>query len=236
MARSAIVLQARLGSTRLPRKVLARLGDRTILEQCIRRLAHSGLPVIVATTTDAEDDAVARVAQAAGAEVFRGSARDVLGRYVAAAKAFDLDEVVRATADNPFVDMDAARRTLALRDVSFDHAVECGLPLGAAVEAVSVDALVRADALATDPYDREHVTSLIRRDTRFRALRGVGPGHLRRSRLRLTVDTHEDLAFVREVNSVLHDDDGLSGLTAIIRAADTVLARARTPDQLEKGA
>ena len=85
---------------------------------------------------------------------------------------------MRATADNPFVDPASARRVLeSCRRVHADHVVECGLPVGAAVEAVSVDALTRAHRLITDPYDREHVTSFVRRDPRFRALRAVAPAN-----------------------------------------------------------
>ena len=83
--------------------------------------------------------------------------------------------------------------------VGADHVVECGLPMGTAVEAVSLDALDRADTLISDPYDREHVTSFVRRDARFRALRAVAPGDVRRPGLRLTIDTPEDLEFIREV-------------------------------------
>ena len=236
-SRRAIVLQARLGSTRLPGKVLATLGDRPILDHCVRRLSQSGLPVIVATTTCAEDAAVERVARDLGVEVFRGSAADVLGRYIETGRAFELDEIVRATADNPFVDIDAPLRTLSFRDdVSVDHVVECGLPVGAAVEAVSLDALVRASALVSDPYDREHVTSFIRRDSRFRALRAVGPGHLRRPRLRLTVDTPEDLAFARDVHALLPGDAGLADLAAIIQAADRVATRSLPLTRAQRGA
>lgn len=226
MAQAGIILQARLGSTRLPGKVLAPIGGRTILDHCIARLSVSGLPVIVATTERAEDDAVERAARKRGVEVFRGAEDDVLSRYVAAARAFGIDEVIRATADNPLVDTGAATRTFAFRQrVGADHVVECGLPLGTAVEAVSLEALERAQALITDPYDREHVTSFVRRDSRFRALRAVAPGHLRRPGLRLTVDTPEDLEFLREVYGSLGELSDLPPLEAVIRAADTLLVR-----------
>ena len=86
--RTAIVLQARMGSARLPGKVLAPLGDRTVLAHCLLRLDMSGLPIIVATTERPEDDAVEAAARDAGVEVFRGQTNDVLGRYIGAARAF----------------------------------------------------------------------------------------------------------------------------------------------------
>ena len=79
-----------------------------------------------------------------GAAIVRGSQRDVLRRYVQTAREFSLTEIIRATADNPAVNMDAPRRTLELlHQTGADHVVEFGLPNGAAVEAVTVEALRR---------------------------------------------------------------------------------------------
>jgi spore coat polysaccharide biosynthesis protein SpsF (cytidylyltransferase family) len=237
MERTGIVLQARLGSTRLPGKVLAPLDDRTILEHCVRRLARSGWPLVIATTDRSEDDAIERAGRLFGVPVHRGPVDDVLARFIGAAETFGFAEVIRATADNPFVDMDAPHRTSESRQrTGADHVVECGLPVGAAVEAVSLEALRRADTLATDPYDREHVTSLVRRDGRFRAVRAVAPGHLRRTGLRLTVDTAEDLAAAREIHAAAASPDGLPHLSEVVRAADVVFVRHLALQRTRKGA
>jgi spore coat polysaccharide biosynthesis protein SpsF (cytidylyltransferase family) len=135
------------------------------------------------------------------------------------------------------VDPDGPRRVLDLgRRVHADHVVECGLPLGAAVETVTVEALAKAQSLITDPYDREHVTSFVRRDNRFRALRAVAPGHLRRPGLRLTVDTQEDLDFLRAVFVTVGAADGLPPLPAVIRAAEQLLIRAVASARTQQGA
>ena len=237
MERAGIILQARLGSTRLPGKVLAPIGSRTILDHCVTRLSVSGFPIVVATTDRAEDDAVERAATKLGVQTYRGLEHDVLARYIGAARAFGFVEVVRATADNPLVDTGAPTRTLAFRRrVSADHVVECGLPVGAAVEAVSVDALERAQALISDPYDREHVTSFLRRDSRFRALRAVAPGDLRRPGLRLTVDTPEDLEFLRDVYASLDSTQELPTLGAVIKAADALLVKHVIQKRIRQGA
>jgi spore coat polysaccharide biosynthesis protein SpsF len=233
----AIVLQARMGSRRLPGKVLEAIGPRTILGHCIHRLRLSQLPVIVATSDRADDDAVEHEARRHGAEVFRGSEDDVLSRYLGAARAFHLTDLIRATADNPFVDTDASARVLQFRRrVGADHVVECGLPVGTAVEAVSVEALERTRDLVTDAYDREHVTSFLRRDSRFRALRAVAPGHVRRPGLRLTVDTAEDLAFARDVFERLDGSTPAHALVDVIRAADALLVRAVARSRIKQGA
>src|SRR5690606_725432 len=157
----------------------------------------------------------------------RGEGRAVLSRYTGAARACGLTRVSRATADHPRVDGGGVARTIAFQDrVCADHVVECGLPVGTAVEAVTVEALDRAAALADDPYDREHVTSLIRRDARFSALRAVAPGALRRPGLRLTVDTADDLEFIRSVyGDLAATGAAIPDLTAVIAAADARIVR-----------
>ena len=237
MGKTAVVLQARMASSRLPGKVLAPIGSRSILAHCIHRLRLSGYPVIVATSESAGDDAVEIEAYAHGADVFRGSEQDVLVRYLGAARTFALSEIVRATADNPFVDPNGAIRVLQFRQrVGADHVVECGLPVGAAVEAVSTEALERAASLVTDPYDREHVTSFLRRDSRFRALRAVAPGDVRRPGLRLTVDTPADLEFVREIYARLDTDTSDCALVDVIRHADALLVRDMARMRIRQGA
>jgi len=230
MSATAIVLQARLGSSRLPRKALLRLGSHSILGQCLRRLVLSRLPVIVATTTLSEDDAIEQEARAHGVEVFRGDPQDVLGRFLEAAETFGLREIVRATADNPFVDPGGPLRVVEFRRrLEADHVTEQGLPIGAAVEAVSVDALKRARRQITDAYDREHVTSFIRRDRRFRVFWIMAPGDLRRPAIRLTVDTPADLEFARRIQERVESDGHLPSTREIIRAASAILAAQRNP-------
>src|SRR5215211_6131321 len=162
-----IVLLARIGSTRLHRKALQPVGQWVILEHCLRRLKAGGVGrVVLATTTEPADDALVAVARNLGVPVYRGGADDVLGRTLRAAQEFGLDPVVRATGDNPFVDIQASGRLLAaLRASNADYVREDGLPCGAAVEAMTAAALRRAVELATDAEDREHVTTFIRRRT-----------------------------------------------------------------------
>lgn len=229
MRGTAILLQARMGSTRLPGKVLRLLGGRTLLEHAVRRLQMSGHPVVVSTTTNVEDDELAAAATSLGAYLFRGSALDVLDRFAQAIRHFELHRVVRATADNPAVDIDAVGRTLALLDrTSADHVVEHGLPHGAAVEAVRAAALLTAASEASDPYDREHVTPYLKRAPRFAALQALAPGCLRRPGLSLTIDTEADLARMQAL--VAEAGAFPAPLSAFIAAADR---RARGGDVQE---
>jgi spore coat polysaccharide biosynthesis protein SpsF len=200
--RAGIILQARFGSSRLPGKALKTIGSRTLLEHCLRRLVSTGVArVILATTTNVEDDRLAAVATSLGVPVVRGDVDDVLGRYAAAASAFRLDPVIRATGDNPAVDIMAPGRLLtALRASGADYVGEEGLPLGAAVEGFTYAALCRAAMAAQQPYDREHVTTFVKRNTQaFRILSMHAPVPLYRPDLRVTVDTQQDLDHVREL-------------------------------------
>jgi spore coat polysaccharide biosynthesis protein SpsF len=200
--RDGIILQARFASTRLPGKALERIGSRTLLEHCLARMLSAGVArVVLATTTNVEDDALGVIAERMGVSVFRGAVTDVLGRYAAAAEAFGFDRVVRATGDNPAVDIGAPGRLLAaLRTNRVDYVWEDGLPYGGAVEAMTAAALRHAAEAATHPEDREHVTPYIRRSTqRFRILQTTAPAPLSRPDVRVTVDTPEDLARMREL-------------------------------------
>jgi spore coat polysaccharide biosynthesis protein SpsF (cytidylyltransferase family) len=131
--------------------------------------------------------------------------------------------LVRATADNPAVDIDAAARALNLLIASgADHAIESGLPYGAAVEAMRVEALERAAELTGEPADREHVTPFIRRDNRFKAVIAPAPMHVHRPDVRFTVDTAADLAYVRRILAPFDEHAGEPSLADLIAEADRV--------------
>jgi spore coat polysaccharide biosynthesis protein SpsF (cytidylyltransferase family) len=228
-AGALIVLQARMHSTRLPGKALASIGGRSILAHCIARLrqARAGA-VVVATTVDPADDAIAREARRFGAGVFRGSAGDVLARFAACVSAREETVVVRATADNPAVDSGSVTRVLArLAASKCDHVVEDGLPYGGTVEAMTRAALQRAHAEAASAYDREHVTPYIRHSqSGFHCVVVRAPEALCRPELRFSVDTEVDLSYMRAVFG------GAVGrhphpLGELIASADRVAASAR---------
>lgn len=219
-----VVLQARMGSHRLPGKVLADLDGRPLLEWCIRRLRASvSGPVVLATTTLPADDRLEALADRLGVATVRGPEDDVLQRFALAADYLNARFFIRATADNPAVDIDAPGRVMdAMTAAGADHVVEEGLPIGAAVEAVRTAALYQALAQTRNPYDREHVTPfLYRTPNRFLAIRPQAPAGLRRPDVRLTVDTAHDLAFVRAVFART-PQSGAASLADILRAADGV--------------
>ena len=227
----AIVVEASQGNSRLPEGVLTKLAGRPLLEHVVSRLRASGLPIIVAASNEPADDPLEAVTRELGVSLYRGDHLDVLARVIGAADAFGVTEVVRVGADQPAVDAGGVERISELRRrVHADHAVECGLPHGAAVEAVTVAALRRSRDLVSDPYDLQNVTSFLRRDGRFTAMRAVAPGHLRRPGLRLTVQTTQEAAFMDGVlssTSTAAPDAPLDEIIAVAEAAVVRLERAR---------
>ena len=228
IAGSLIVLQARMASTRLPRKAVRQIAGRSVLARCLSRLlVGNAAPVVLATTTKNEDDALEREAEVLGVKTVRGSEDDVLNRFVLASLSTDARYIIRATADNPAVDMDAAQRLLrVLVSSRSDYVVEHNLPHGSAVEAVSVEALKTADLLATDPSDREHVTTFVKKERqRFKVIDLEAPRQLCRPDLRFTVDTPEDFEYMSAVLSSLSSVPAEPPLWSIIDAADRMASR-----------
>src|SRR5262245_14423266 len=230
MSEAVIILQARMASTRLPGKALASIGARTLIGHCLARLwIGAAAPVLLATTTNQEEDVLVAMAAKYGVAAFRGPGDDVLSRFVLAARSVGARFVVRATGDNPAVDISGPDRVLAaLRSTEADHVIEDGLPYGGAVEGVTVDALVRASALASDPADREHVTPWIRRDRgRFKALQIPAPVSVRRPDVRVTVDNNDDLSFMRRIADRMKNWSDEPELQHIINVATSLAAEAR---------
>ena len=210
--RVVVIVQARMGSSRLPGKVLMDLHGRPLLERQIERLRRSRTvdAIVIATSTHARDDAIAEVAERVGVGVFRGPEDDVLARYVGAADAFQADVVVRGTADCPLVDPEVLDRCVErlLEDDDLDYVsntLQRTYPRGLDVEVLRRSVLERAHHEATDPGDREHVTGFIwRQPERFRLANVVDCED--RSALRWTVDTQDDLDVVRAVYDALYPE------------------------------
>lgn len=202
--RTACIVQARVGSTRLPGKVLENLGHATVLEHVLRRCqAIDGVDAVVCATVQGTDgDAVAALADKLDVPVYRGSERDVLERYHRAAHAAKADVVLRVTSDCPLIDPEVCAAVLKLRDEEeADYAANNmppSWPHGLDCEAFTIDALDEAAATATAAEDHEHVTPWIRRNRAYRRVNLAGPGGELTAQ-RWTLDYPEDLAFLRAV-------------------------------------
>lgn len=205
----AAIIQARLGSHRLPGKVLKDISGRSMLGHVIKRVQASRAidAIAVATTRTKEDRAVAAEAEAWGVRAFAGEEEDVLRRYYDTAKWIQADTIVRITADDPLKDPRIADQVIACfaADPDLDYASNTltpSYPEGLDIEVFSFHALERAVFEATRQSEREHVTPYIwNHPERFR-LRSINHDQ-DLSHLRWTVDYPQDLRFVRTVYAEL---------------------------------
>ncbi|MBL8700124.1 MAG: glycosyltransferase family protein [Alphaproteobacteria bacterium] len=222
---TAIIVQARLGSTRLPGKVLMPLAGTTVLEEMLRRCrAIPGADVVVcAIPEDTADDALIAPATRAGAVVARGSAGDVLGRYRKAADQVDADVVVRITSDCPLADPGLCGDVIALRAArGVDYAANNmppRFPHGLDCEAFTAQSLRRADDAARDPYEREHVTPWLRRNPAITRATLDGPGG-DAAQQRWTLDFPEDYAFFQAVFAQLPPPPAIPDWRATLAVID----------------
>ncbi|HET6380852.1 MAG TPA: glycosyltransferase family protein [candidate division Zixibacteria bacterium] len=207
--RAVAVIQARTGSTRLPGKVLMRLGQRPMVEHVVRRARRvAGVDEVVLAVPDLpEDDELAETLSELS-PVVRGPAADVLARFLGTARRHKADVVVRITADCPLLSPAVSSRVLAAFEPGCDYVsntVTRTFPRGLDTEVFTREALEAAAFEAIDPVEREHVTLFIhRRPDRF-VIRQV-IDDVDRSSLRWTVDTPEDFEFAAAVYETLGDD------------------------------
>tara|TARA_R110002072_G_scaffold87169_5_gene196912 strand:- start:1199 stop:1984 length:786 start_codon:yes stop_codon:yes gene_type:complete len=204
----AIIVQARFGSSRLPGKILNPLGSKTALARVLDRCARiGGADHVIAAIPDTEaDDAVADAARAAGYAVSRGSESDVLSRYAKAARDCGAEYIMRVTSDCPFIDPQICDRVIRLlHDTHADYAsnlMPALFPHGLDCEVFPAVLLYRADRLASEPGDREHVTPWLRQNPHLHRACLAGPGQ-GLERLRWTLDYAEDLQFFQAVYAEL---------------------------------
>lgn len=207
------IIQARMGSTRLPGKVLKDLVGQPVLARVVNRTyqAESLDDVVVATTTQPADDIIVDLCQKRGWHFLRGSEKDVLDRYYQAASAFKADIIVRITSDCPLIEPEIIDRVVN-EFLSYYPQVEYlsntlirTFPRGLDVEVVSFDALKKAWQEDDNPAWREHVTPYIWRHPEKFKIRDVANDR-DYSYMRWTVDTIEDLTLVRKIYDYFKND------------------------------
>lgn len=203
--KTVAIIQARMGSTRLPGKALLPLAGVPAIRRVFdrARLIAGVDAVMVATTTSSQDDPLAAYCDANGIAVFRGSEADVLDRYVGAARSQQADLVMRITGDCPLLDPVESAKVLALfrATAGCDYACNCEpptLPDGLDTEVIGMAALARAAAMASDGPSREHVTLFVRQHPDlFKLARCTHDPDL--SAHRWTLDEPRDYAFLGRV-------------------------------------
>ncbi len=198
-----IILQARVGSSRLPSKVLKKILGKPMLYYIVERLKLAKESFVVLAIPDtSQDDVLCKLAKEYGVPCIKGSEKNVLSRYFKVSQVFDSDFYIRATADNPLVDYDSANRLIDFvkNNKDIDYACEKELPYGAAVELFSKKALTAAYEKAESDEDKEHVTLYIKNNPKlFRIVFLEPPLKLRHPELRVTVDYEKDFLFIKKI-------------------------------------
>ena len=193
------IVQARMGSSRLPGKVMADLSSKPLIWHILERLKLSKKvsAIIVAIPQGVKDDVLYAYLHSIGAEVFRGDESDVLARFYQASRKYSAQTVVRVTADNPLVDPKILDETIGY----FEKKRVCyvrtgGFPLGIGTEVFTSSLLEEANNRATSAYEREHVTPYMYTAQKSH---GVYDSGKNAEHIRLTVDTEADLIFLRKI-------------------------------------
>ncbi|MDP3396779.1 MAG: glycosyltransferase family protein [Methanoregula sp.] len=215
MTRTVAIIQTRMGSTRLPGKVMKDLLGLPMIVRQMNRVKRSSLidDIVIATTTKPADDVIVKLCSDRGWNCFRGSENDVLDRYYQAACVFDADPVVRITSDCPLIEpetTDLVIREYQKRRPHIDYACnflpERTYPRGLDTEVFSFDALKESWEDDRNPAYREHVTQyILKNPDRFR-IHGV-MNDKDYSHMRWTVDTPEDFLLVQKIYGHFGSDD-----------------------------
>jgi spore coat polysaccharide biosynthesis protein SpsF len=199
------IIQARMGSTRLPGKVMLKIDKKYptiyyVLEQ-IRQSKYLD-DVVVATTNLEEDNVIAEFVKNYGINIFRGNSSDVLDRYYKCAKKFSYSKIVRITCDNPLIDpviVDKIIKKFISKNLDYvSNTIKRTFPYGTEVEVFSFNALEKAWKNSKNSYEREHVTPYIyNKNNKFQISNFSSHNNL--SRLRWTLDTKEDLKMIKTI-------------------------------------
>ncbi len=221
--RIVVIVQARMGATRLPEKPLKQIMHRPLLSYQLERLrrAQTVAEVVVATTTAAADQAIVDLCLAEGVSVYRGSEQDVLDRYYQAAKLFQADVIVRVTGDCPLIDPAVLDRLVSDYIEHFpaydyiSNAIVRTYPRGLDVEVFSFKSLEIAASQARRPEEREHVTPYFYEHPELFALKNIANA-TDASDQRWTVDTAEDFLLIGHIITALYPENPGFGMQDIL--------------------
>lgn len=205
------IVQARMGSTRLPGKILKTVLGKPLLGYLIDRLKRAKYlsKIVIATTDQRQDDAIAAFALSQNVGLFRGSEEDVLDRYAQAAVAYHADVIVRITSDCPLMDPEVIDRGIQIfLDNRYDYVsntIHRTYPRGLDVEIFSRKALNFAAKEASNREEREHVTPYILRHPELFTLKNFSHHH-DLSSFRWTIDTNEDFTLISKLIEMTYPD------------------------------
>ncbi len=224
--KTVAIIQARMGSTRLPGKVMKKLCDQTVLSHVINRVKVCTRlnEIIVATTTLPDDDCIVKEAEKLGVKWFRGSQDNVLERYYLAATQYQAEAIMRVTSDCPLLDVEIIEDLLSFfqeenkMGLGIDYlsnTLRRSFPIGLDAEVFTYKALKTAYNNATKDYEKEHVTPYIYQHHELFSLHNLSYDD-DLSHYRWTLDTPEDYELIKIIYDNLYDQNALFGMDDIL--------------------
>jgi spore coat polysaccharide biosynthesis protein SpsF len=221
----AATIEARMTSSRLPGKVLVPVLGKPMLGRLIERLQSVPLlsEIVLATTTNPNDDVLEEFARNEGVALFRGSENDVMTRVIGAAESVGADVVVEITGDCPIIDPDIVSQTIQMflsnpKANYVSNAHIRSYPDGMDVQVFSLNTLKKSAILTSDPLDHEHVTLHIRNHPElFPAVHLVAPPSLFWPELGLTLDEQADFVLLEKIINKLEPQNPLFGCREVIQ-------------------
>ncbi|MFK2823627.1 cytidylyltransferase domain-containing protein [Arcobacter sp. YIC-80] len=209
-----IVIQARTTSTRLPKKILLPLGDKTVLEVMLERLSSFKDKIIIATTNDGTQNEIVDICKKHKIRYYEGDTNNVLSRYYEACLKYDLkdeDIVIRCTSDCPFIDSLLIKKAIALYKTSNANyvslGVHSGFPRGLDTEIFSFKLLKEAFNNATTDYEKEHVTPYIHTTIKDKIKIEYLKSLENNSNFRITLDETDDYKAIKQLFSKLNNSE-----------------------------
>ena len=217
-------IEARMTSSRLPGKPMMEGCGHPMLGHLVDRLkAVESIDIIVlATTTNQTDDAMAQYASSIGIEVFRGDEDDVMGRVVNAGKSVDADVIVEITGDCPIIDPEIIEQAIrSYRENTYEYVGNQHIrsyPDGMDVQVFALETLVKSEAMTNEPLDREHVTLHIRNNPQiFSHLNLVAPPEQHWPDLGLTLDEQSDFDLLKLIIENFYEKNPLFSCLDVVR-------------------
>lgn len=221
LKKRAIIIQARNGSTRFPKKMIADIDGKgtTVLAFILKRLLRNfdRKNIIVATTTNDRDNILEQIAASLGIEVFRGDEDNVLKRFIDCAEKYEISEVIRLCADNPFLSIEDMETLFAISmddndyiSFNIDGEVSIKTHFGFWAELVSLKALRKVAQLTDNKIYLEHVTNFIYSNENIFNIKLVHPKFdvcRYPMNIRLTLDTEEDFKHIKFILNQIKDKD-----------------------------
>jgi len=223
-----VIIQARIGSTRLPGKIMRKIEGKSVLEHIITSLKFSTEmdKLIVATSTNSEDDVIEKLASQLNVLCFRGSSLDVLDRFYQCAKQYEGDLIVRITADCPLIEpeiIDSAIKLSKSGECDYcSNMLHQTYAMGYLVEVITFKTLEKLHKHNLDPLSREHIIWDIRKHPeKYKIKELILPHNMDRHNWRLTLDYEEDFQLLSKIFSYLYKPNSYIKYESVVKLLDS---------------